>query len=110
MNNEVKEVVDEKPLRFIEPDLYQLLLAELQRKHLHSYDMKASAIKDQTGVTLILRYGDELHSSKQAYFSYEAIRQRAEELIDYLDKVTEECKETIIRDYYKMLKPKKGEV
>lgn len=103
-------MVNERPLRFVDRELYQLLLDECESKHVHSYDIKASAIADKLGVTLILRFGDDLNHCKETFFTHQSIRQKDIEVRTYLQMVTEECKEVIIRDYYKMLKPKKGEV
>jgi len=95
---------EEKPLRLVKPGSYALLIKELESFHLHSYDMKASAIEEGDGITIVVRFGEQLNHAMKQFFTHETIQNADSLMTDFFRKVAEACKQALIADYYKMMK------
>ncbi|MGM8364955.1 hypothetical protein ACLIBG_05650 [Virgibacillus sp. W0181] len=95
-----------KGLRVIDPKLFRYIVNKLNDSHnIHSYDIEALAVKEASGLTITLRYGENYAQSKEAFFSFEIINNRSEELNAFIQEAADECKEVMVADYFKMMKP-----
>lgn len=105
MNPENHKSAGEQPLRLAFPASYQHLLEQFAVCHLHPYDVKASAIPEDGGFIIVLRYGEGLTQWKKHFFEHEALENPSTELTDFYKGTAETCKKALIADYYKMMKP-----
>lgn len=94
----------EQSIRVISPSLYSHIASELETIHIHPYDVRVNGIKKENGMELIIRFGDGYAHMKSELFSFEAIEKLDECITEFIKQVGEECKQTMIADYYKMLK------
>lgn len=94
----------EKPLQLTHPDLYFKLKQELESYHLHSYDVKAGGIPDDEGITIFLRYGDNLSYLKECRFNWLSLKEKDDDLRSFFRETGEDIKKALIADYFKMMK------
>jgi hypothetical protein len=103
MDKPVSESTKAMPLRFVKPEYYRMLLRELEVYHLHPFDVHASAIAAEDELTIVIRYGDRAVWKCQSLLGEDA--NAAEGAIaDFFRETAEDCKNTLIADYYKMMK------
>ncbi|AOZ94522.1 hypothetical protein LPB68_01310 [Paenibacillus crassostreae] len=100
-----KDNLLEKPLQYIHPELYLILIKELEHFNLHPYDVKAGAISNQVGITVFLRYGENLSHMKEHYWDWKTIKEDQVEVKEYFHSTGEDIKKALIADYFKMMKP-----
>lgn len=95
-----------KSLRVIDPKLFKYIVHELNERHnIHSYDIETLAEKEAAGLNLTIRYGENYSHSKEAFFAYDTLKERADDLNDFIHEVADNCKEVMVADYFKMMKP-----
>ncbi|MDP4084849.1 MAG: hypothetical protein Q8934_09570 [Bacillota bacterium] len=94
----------ERPARIVLPKLYNLVNAELEKRHIHAYDYQAMVIEQDNGIDLILQFGENFSKSESHYFTNEMIEKESNELLDFIQAVGESCKNIMIADYFKMMK------
>ncbi|MUV36731.1 hypothetical protein JNUCC1_00535 [Lentibacillus sp. JNUCC-1] len=95
-----------KSLRVIAPQLYKDIINAMTAKHnIHSYDIQATAIEKKDGLTIILRFGEEFAHTQEAFFTHETIKDRGEELNQFIQETADICKDVMVKDYFKMMKP-----
>ncbi len=94
-----------KSLRVVFPQLYQSILAELEKLNIHSYDMQINAEKQKDGVRLILQFGENFTHQKTQFFTYEAIENNSSEMTKFVKVTGEACKEVMINEYFKKMRP-----
>lgn len=92
------------PLFIVSKDLYEIFCDQLARVHLQLYDMEALGKATDDGVNVMLAYGAAFDHGETASFSYIEIKNRAPVVARFFQEAAEKCKETLIRDYYKMIK------
>ncbi|MMZ68394.1 hypothetical protein D1872_310790 [compost metagenome] len=97
-------MLPDKPLQSVEPRLYRLLVRELERLHLHPYDVKAGGRSDDHGVTVNLRYGEELGRVISRRFARQTLEGGDEEIAAFFRQAAEQIKKAMIADYFKMMK------
>lgn len=95
---------NEQPIRIISPELYQIIMNELENLHIHPYDMQVSGVKDENGVQLIFRFGDGYAHTASQFFQLNGLKKENPDLIEFIKHVGEEGKQTMIADYFKMMK------
>jgi hypothetical protein len=104
-SNNVECAKKERPLNLIAPNCYSLLLKELEAFHLHSYDMKAEGSADEKDLTIVLRFGEELGLVRRQQFSRDKLERPDHAVSEFFRDTAEVCKQTLITDYFKMIKP-----
>lgn len=102
---EEEQVRSDRPLELVSPELYRMLLHELARNHIHSYDVKASGTREGGGIRIELRYGERFNQLKTACFKREQVEEQPEEAAAFFRDVGDEIKKAMISDYFKMMKP-----
>ncbi|GAB3060219.1 hypothetical protein [Virgibacillus ainsalahensis] len=96
-----------KFLRLVSPKLYNYILNQFEDEYnIHSYDFQAEGIKEETGILVLLRFGEQYTHIKEHFFSFEAIKEEKDELDEFVKEAGEYCTEILIADYYKMMEPK----
>lgn len=78
-------MLPDKPLQSVEPRLYRLLVQELERLHLHPYDVKAGGRADAQGITVYLRFGEELGQVTSRKFLWALVEGGDEEVLVFLN-------------------------
>lgn len=78
-------MLPDKPLQSVEPRLYRLLVQELERLHLHPYDVKAGGRADDHGITVYLRFGEELGQVTSRKFSWALVEGGNDEVLTFLN-------------------------
>ncbi|WP_342429036.1 hypothetical protein [Paenibacillus sp. FSL L8-0158] len=97
-------MLPDKPLQSVEPRLYRLLVQELERLHLHPYDVKAGGRADDHGITVYLRFGEELGQVTSRKFSWALVEGGNDEVLTFFKQSAEKIKKSMIADYFKMMK------
>ncbi|KAF6568215.1 hypothetical protein JDW19_12705 [Paenibacillus polymyxa] len=97
-------MLPDKPLQSVEPRLYRLLVQELEMLHLHPYDVKAGGRTDDHGITVYLRFGEELGQVTSRKFSWALVEDGDEEVLTFFKQSAEKIKKSMIADYFKMMK------
>ncbi|TMN23684.1 hypothetical protein FH966_12865 [Lentibacillus cibarius] len=95
-----------RTLRIILPELYNFITTKLEELYnIHPYDIQVYAVKEASGYKLFLYYGDGYAHQKSQSFTDEALQNFDTELLEFIESVGESCKEVMIADYYRMMKP-----
>lgn len=96
----------EQSLRVILPELYNFVTDELERLHnIHPYDIQIYTIEETTGYQLIFYFGEGYSHQDSHSFSKNSIEKMDKEITDFIEIFGESCKEVMIADYFKMMKP-----
>lgn len=95
----------EKPMRMVAPALYQQLVSIFDEFHIHPYDIKANVKQKKEGLEILLRYGETFSKGQSRYFRQQDIEEQNSTVKSFFKETAESCKETLIADYYKMMKP-----
>ncbi|MFC3040630.1 hypothetical protein ACFOGI_10265 [Virgibacillus xinjiangensis] len=104
----MEEITEKKAkfLRVLSPKLYRFLTSQLEEQfHIHSYDIQLEGIQEENGILVILQYGEGFTHVEEEVFSMDEIEQEGEDLQDFVQRTGEACREVMIADYYKMVKP-----
>ncbi|WP_138417515.1 hypothetical protein [Aquibacillus sediminis] len=104
MENQSKQT-NRQLLRVAYPETYGLLMAELSKHHIHAYDVQATAKKVDQYVEIQVRFGEDFSKEQTQTFREKEIKQKSEEITNFFKQVGETCKEILIADYFKMVKP-----
>ena len=102
-----KDVAHEEkalPLRAANPSLFQQLQIELEKLHIHPYDIEAFGAKKEDGVEVILKYGESFSHVRTQYFTNTAINEKATVISQFFKETGDDCQKVLIADYYKMMK------
>ncbi|RYG71840.1 hypothetical protein EU245_12840 [Lentibacillus lipolyticus] len=93
-------------LRIILPELYSFITTKLEEHYnIHPYDIQVYAAKETSGYKLIFYYGDGYARQKTQSFTDKVLKNFDTELLEFIEAVGESCKEVMIADYYRMMKP-----
>ncbi|GGJ85163.1 hypothetical protein GCM10007063_04630 [Lentibacillus kapialis] len=107
MNSEQISSKQEQPMRVVLPDLYKKITDKLEEDYnIHKYDIQAQAVQESSGYEAIIYFGDSYAHKNSQYFSNEAIKHKNPEIAEFIEKVGSACKEVMIADYFKMMRPK----
>ncbi|PWU66721.1 MULTISPECIES: hypothetical protein [Gracilibacillus] len=86
------------------PFLYQQLLDTIQKENLHSFDIDAHVIKGNHHIEIEIYFGENFqHVTKQS-FPVKILEERDQDYLNFCTKIGQTCKETMIQDYFKMMK------
>lgn len=95
----------ERPLRFVRPELYDLLLYELEQLNIHFFDVEAGATKKNTGVEIMLRFGEEFSHNACCFFTNEALGEPYHDVKLFFRQSATLSQRVIVAEYFKMMKP-----
>ena len=95
-----------RPLEIVDSTTYRYIIEALyEKQNIHSYDVEILAREEDTGLMIILKFGENFSHSKKAFFQYETLKKLDEDFVKFIDDVTEECKKVMVAEYFKMMKP-----
>lgn len=95
---------EQKELRAVSPKLFRYISETLEVSNIHPYDIQATAVEKEDGLQVFIQYGNNFNHSKSDYFTHQAIEKRNEEIDAFIKVIAEACKQTMIADYFKMMK------
>lgn len=94
-----------KSLRISSPKLYHYIISGLEAFNIHSYDVLLEGIKEKTGIRVVLHYGQNFTQNKMAIFSFKTIEEHGNDLKEFINEVSADCKKTMIDDYFNQMAP-----
>ncbi|WP_019378444.1 hypothetical protein [Virgibacillus halodenitrificans] len=95
----------QQPLRILMPELYQYIIEYLEEQHnIHSYDIQVFGMKQKVGLQLSFAFGEDYSHQEKKTFSLEQFHNKEKDIKPFIEEFGEKCKETMIADYYKMMK------
>ncbi|WP_051263205.1 hypothetical protein [Tuberibacillus calidus] len=92
------------PLFIAEPKLDHILKMMMEEKHIHTYEMEAYGTKREDGIEVAILYGLTDKQMVTAYFTQEAVETEDPAISKFFSETVEKCKESLIADYYKMIR------
>ena len=92
------------PLFIIEPKLDGNLKKIMAEKHIHPYELEAYGTKNEDGIEVTIIYGLTDQQTVTAFFTHEAIETDGPAISKFFSETVEKCKESLIADYYKMIR------
>lgn len=96
---------DLQPLMILSPNLYQQLIDSLETENIHSFDIEAYGLKTKDHLEVEVRFGEEYQKVMKETFPLAILKEESEEYLNFCKNVGETCKEIMIQDYFKMVKP-----
>ncbi|MED4955352.1 hypothetical protein ABEO75_23885 [Paenibacillus macerans] len=94
-------LLPDKPLRAVEPRLYECLTRELRRLNLHPYDVKAGGQASGQGVAVYVRYGERFDRLEGRFFTWDMVENQDKQIGGFMRQAAEQVKKTLIAEYYK---------
>ncbi|MBP2258534.1 hypothetical protein [Virgibacillus alimentarius] len=104
MNAEKKQASSERMMRIVSPNLYNHVTAELEKMNIHSYDIEANVIEEDSGLQVIVRFGEGFTQERSQLFSYDTVTALDKDIDTFIKSIGEDCKQIMIADYFKMMK------
>lgn len=95
---------EQQALRAVAPKLFHYITEILDESNIHPYDIQASTIKTDVGLQVFIQYGENFKQSQSQLFSYESVDKLDDEVHVFIKEIADACKETMIADYFKMMK------
>lgn len=92
-------------LRVEYPRLYETLMKELAKHHIHPFDVAAACREGDDKVEILVQYGQGFAHKKAYTLSKEELNDDLEEYRNFCKEVAEICKETMIADYFNIVNP-----
>ncbi|TMN23077.1 hypothetical protein [Lentibacillus cibarius] len=92
-------------LRTMYPSAYKCLIEKLQEHNIHSFDVQATARKKDAYVSVSVRFGERFGQEKIQDFPEKALHETDSDFAAFCEEVQKTCKEVLIADYFKMVKP-----
>ncbi|MFD2761753.1 hypothetical protein [Lentibacillus juripiscarius] len=94
-----------KLLRTMYPSAYQFLIEKLKEHNIHSFDVQATAKKTGSAYEVCVRFGEGFGQEMTCRFAEKALREPDDDFAAFCEEIQKTCKETLIADYFKMVKP-----
>ncbi|MFW2451321.1 hypothetical protein ACQ3HR_09675 [Staphylococcus cohnii] len=95
----------EKPLRFVNEDIYNLMVNELEKNNIHFFDVDATAIVDEDNLEISIRYGETFKHGTSCYFKKQALEAPYNDILNFFKYTTAACHRIFISEYFKMIMP-----
>lgn len=94
-----------QPLMMLSPYLYQQLTDILEKENIHSFDIEAYGLKLKDHLEVEVRFGEAYQKAMKETFPLAVLKEKNEEYLNFCKNIGETCKEIMIQDYFKMVKP-----
>ncbi|MCJ0931074.1 hypothetical protein [Virgibacillus halodenitrificans] len=95
----------QQPLRILLPELYQYIIEYLEEQHnIHSYDIQVFVMNQHDGYQLSFAFGEDYSHQEKITLTLKQIQNKEDNIKPFIKEFGEKCKETMIADYYKMMK------
>lgn len=93
------------PLRMMAPHVYEELMETLAQLHIHPFDVKADAVRDENGLRLVIRYGDGFNQTDSRFFTNESLKRMDGEVIAFFNDIKDACQKAMKTDYFSTMNP-----
>lgn len=94
-----------KPLRFVDEDIYNLMVNELEKNNIHFFDVDATAVVDEDNLEISIRYGETFQHGTSCYFTKSALRPPYNDILNFFEQTMKACYRVFISEYFKMIMP-----
>ncbi|HLQ71726.1 MAG TPA: hypothetical protein VK142_07970 [Bacillota bacterium] len=94
----------QRMLRAVSPDLFNVIISELEKYNIHLNDIQANVIIKEDGLDVIVLFGEHFNQTKSRFFTHESIESQFEDIQRFAYDIAEACREVMIADYFKMMK------
>lgn len=95
---------EEESLRIAAPNLYDRMIETFSKYNLHPYDAQGTVMKKGDGLDISLRLAGSNTSIATKHISLGQAEQPDEEITAFFETSAEECKNLLIKNYFKMIK------
>lgn len=95
---------EEESLRIAAPKLYGKMMETFSKYNLHPYDTEGSVLKKENGMDVTLKLAGSHSVVSTTYLSKKQIEQPDDEVERFFETSAEECKNLLIKNYFKMIK------
>lgn len=95
---------EEESLRFAAPKLYGKMMETFSKYNLHPYDTESSALKKEDGMDITLKLAGSNSVVATTHLTRKQIEQPDEDVVSFFETSAEECKNLLIKNYFKMIK------
>lgn len=95
------------PLRMAAPAVYDSLMQTLDDLHVQPYDVKADAVKEDNGLLLTVRFGEEFRQTLTHFFTYESLKKMDDEVTVFFKEIKEACHKALMSEYFQTMNPLK---
>ena len=93
-----------KPLRVSAPALYNEMVKVAEQFNVQPYDLHAQLIKKNDGYELKILFSYGFSQTASITVSHEQLNKPDEVIIHFFNQTAEDCKQHLIKDYFKILK------
>lgn len=95
---------EEESLRIGAPRLYERMMEAFSKHRIHPFDTEGKVVKkkDRIHITLTLAGSTSPLATKE--FTLQQAKEPDQEVISFFEGTAEECKNLLIKNYYKMIK------
>ncbi|PFO08378.1 hypothetical protein COJ85_03820 [Bacillus sp. AFS076308] len=97
-------MLEERLLRYAVPALYDRMADIFAAYHIHPYDVHATAIKEDDGYDVSIRFAADFSQVSTKHFTGEQVKHPGEDVTHFFQEAAETCKSFLITDYFKMMK------
>lgn len=95
---------EEESLRIAAPNVYERMIETFSKHNLHPYDTEGTVIKKEDGFDISLRLAGSSTSVGTKHISLTQAEKPDEEVTNFFETSAEECKNLLIKNYFKMIK------
>jgi len=93
-------------LQSLSPRLYQDITAALEEQfRVHSYDIQLIGEEKDTGIRVIVKYGENFDHEAEHFFTFDSIGKDTEAFHLFIEETGEACKKVLIEDYFRTMTP-----
>lgn len=94
-----------KPLRFVDEDIYSLMVNEFKKSNIHFFDVDATAIVDGDNLEISIRYGETFKHGTSCYFKKQALEEPYNDILNFFKYTMVACHRISVSEYFKMITP-----
>jgi len=92
-------------LRIMYPNVYNYLIDKLKENNIHSFDVQMTARKIDSSVEIYVCFGERFTWEVTRTVSEKSLSEPDNTFKEFCEEIKEKCKETLVADYFKMVKP-----
>lgn len=95
---------EEESLRFATPRLYERMVETFSKYNLHPYDTEATVRRKHDSIDISIKLTGNAANLASTTISLNQANEPDEEVNTFFETSAEECKNLLIKDYFKMIK------
>lgn len=95
---------EEESLRIRAPRVYARMIETFSKYNLHPYDAEATVIQNDNGLDISVKLAGSLTNLGSKHISMKQAEEPDDEVNAFFETSAEECKNLLIKNYFKMIK------